>query len=53
MKWIAFVAIMALVVLLNTYNPLEVIGILVVSVGVAMLVLAAYLFVRVKIALWD
>ena len=53
MKWIAFVVIMAIVILSKTYNPLELIGIIVVSVGLAMLILAAYLVVRVKIALWD
>ncbi len=53
MKWIAFVAIMAIVILLKTYNPLEVIGIIVVSIGIALLILAGYLVVRVKFALWD
>ena len=53
MKWIAFVVIMAMVILSKTYNPLEVIGIIVVSIGIAMLILAGYLVVRVKIALWD
>ena len=53
MKWIASVAIMAIVILLKTYNPLEVIGIIVVSIGIALLILAGYLVVRVKFALWD
>lgn len=53
MKWIAFVVIMAIVILSKTYNPLEIIGILIVSIGIAMLILASYLVIRIKIALWD
>jgi len=53
MKWIAFVVIMAIVILLKTYNPLEVIGIIIVSIGISMLILAGYLIVRIKIALLD
>ena len=53
MKWIASAVIIAIVILLKTYNPLEVIGIIIVSIGIALLVLAGYVVVRATVSVWD
>ncbi len=53
MKWIASAVIIAIAILLKTYNPLEVIGIIVVSIGIALLVLAGYVVVRATVSVRD
>ena len=53
MKWIASAVIIAIAILLKTYNPLEIIGIIVVFIGIALLVLAGYVVVRATVSVRD